>query len=94
MYISHIFCTDKIQNYPHFSALFGQQPSREPDVTFVSLKMRVIELVLRALMVENDSANTQMLLGADKKQLVSLLLVYFEKAYRNTFSILYFWYSI
>ncbi|ELT94828.1 hypothetical protein CAPTEDRAFT_133737 [Capitella teleta] len=44
-------------------SLFGRHPHSEPSVTFLSLKMRVIELVLRALMVEDDSSNTQMLLG-------------------------------
>ncbi|CAH1791195.1 unnamed protein product, partial [Owenia fusiformis] len=36
---------------------------RDQPTTFLSLKMRMIELLLRALTIETDSMNTQMLLG-------------------------------
>ena len=44
-----------------FLDIFGE--NLDPPVTFLSLKARTIELLLRALTVEADSANTQMLLG-------------------------------
>ena len=50
MYITAIFAEDDVRR-------------RQPAVTFISLKTRVLELLLRALTVETDSTNTQMLLG-------------------------------
>ena len=43
------------------AAMFGD--SLEEEVTFLSLKSRIIDLLLQALLTESDSANTQMLLG-------------------------------
>ena len=46
-----------------FTDIFGEQNQLDPPVTFISLKMKIIELLLRALTVENEPNNTQMLLG-------------------------------
>ena len=35
----------------------------EHSVTFLSLKPRITDLLLKALLIETDSTNTQMLLG-------------------------------
>ena len=43
------------------TALFAD--SLEEEVTFLSLKSRIVELLLQALLTESDAPNTQMLLG-------------------------------
>ena len=35
----------------------------EHNISFISLKNRITDLLLKALMIDSDSANTQMLLG-------------------------------
>ena len=35
----------------------------EDGISFMSLRLRLVELLLRALTIETDPANTQMLLG-------------------------------
>ena len=51
------FCSSDILSGPEMP---------EHNISFISLKTRIIELLLKALMIDNDSANTQMLLGRYK----------------------------
>jgi len=44
------------------TAILDDSPSKQP-VTFMSLKQRMTELLLRFLRAETDATNTQMLLG-------------------------------
>ena len=46
-----------------FSDILSGPDMPEHNISFISLKTRIIELLLKALMIDADSTNTQMLLG-------------------------------
>ena len=54
-------------NFCNFSDIFGV--SQEPVLTYLSLKLRIIDLLINALTVEVDTANTHMLLGMKRQSI-------------------------